>query len=182
MLSSLRRAVLIAIASAAASALLPSPAAVDELVVGLGDRVSKLLPTVVNIETITVTPAAAPGTPPCRGTLLGSGFIIDPSGIILINQHVIAGGVQINITVRGMPPPQAKTIYAGRWVDLSVLQVEAGTPLRAAKLGDSETVLVGDPVVAIGNPLGIGESASAGIGSALNRDLRESIYDDFILP
>jgi serine protease Do len=61
-----------------------------------------------------------------------------------------------------------------------VLKVEAGTPLQAAKLGGGETVLVGDPVVAIGNPLGIEVSASAGIGSALNRALRESIYDDFI--
>ncbi len=90
------------------------------------------------------------------------------------------GGVQINITVRGMPPLQAKTIYAGRRIDLAVLKVEVGAPLQAAKLGDSDTVLVGDPVVAIGNPLGIGESASAGIVSALNRKLRESIYDDFI--
>jgi S1-C subfamily serine protease len=94
MLSSFRRAVLtaIAIASVAATALLPFPAGADELVAGLGDRVSKPLPTVVTIETIILTPAAAPGTPPRRGTLLGSGFIIDPSGIILTNQHVIAAG------------------------------------------------------------------------------------------
>jgi serine protease Do len=136
----------------------------------------------VNIKTITLTrdPSAPPGTPPRRGTVFGSGFIIDPSGIILTNQHVIDGAVQVNITVRGMPPLQASIIYAGNRIDLAMLKVNAGTPLMAAKLGDSDTAQVGDPVVAIGNPLGIGESASAGIVSALNRNLKESIYDDFI--
>jgi serine protease Do len=172
----------LAIGCVATNALLPPPAGADELVIGLGDRVSKLLPTVVNIETITLTkdPAAPPGTPPRRGTMFGSGFIIDAGGFILTNQHVIAGGIQVNVTVRGMPPLQAQVIYAGNRIDLAVLKVNAGTPLPAAKLGDSDTVQVGDPVVAIGNPLGIGESASAGIVSALNRNLKESIYDDFI--
>ena len=91
----------LAIAFVAAGAFLPPPAGTDELVMGLEDRVSKLLPTVANIETITLTedPSAPPGTPPRRGTIFGSGCIIDPSGIILTNQHVFDGAVQINITV-----------------------------------------------------------------------------------
>lgn len=93
---------------------------------------------------------------------------------------MIDGAVQINITAHGMAPLQANIIYAGNRIDLAVPKVNAGTLLPPAELGDSDTAEVGDPVIAIGNPLGIEESASAGIVSALNRDLRESIYDDFI--
>jgi serine protease Do len=158
----------------------PAPARADELVTTLADRVATLLPAVVNIETITVTPSGTPGQPPVRGSMVGSGFIIDPSGYIVTNHHVIAGGVAIQVSGRGIPAMKARPVFIGNRVDIAVLKVDYDKPLPAVQFGDSDKLQVGDPVLAIGNPLGIGESVSAGIISALNRNLSLTPYDDFI--
>ncbi len=115
-----------------------------------------------------------------RPNALGSGFIIDPSGIVVTNNHVVAGadeiyvilqdGTRLKATLRGRDP---KT-------DLAVLQVKPEKPLPYVVFGDSDKAEVGDWVLAIGNPFGLGGSVTMGIISARNRDINAGPYDDFI--
>jgi serine protease Do len=155
------------------AAPLPPPAVAAETFPELGQVLAKVTPAVVAIQTIAQT---AEG----RMYFSGSGFIIEPSGIIATNKHVIKGADEITVNVPGLPPFAAKPIYVSERIDLALLKVEAGAPLPVVKLGDSDTVKIGDRVALIGNPLGIGESVSEGVVSALNRDIRETPYDNFI--
>ena len=140
---------------------------------GLADEVAALVPSVVAIQTVATTPQG-------RMYFDGSGFIIEPSGIIATNRHVIAGAYQILVTIPGFKPMEAKPLYISEGIDLALLKVDAGRPLPAVKLGDSNTVRIGDAVMLIGNPLGVGESLSVGVVSALNRNIGETLYDHFI--
>ncbi len=116
-----------------------------------------------------------------RGVALGSGFIIDPSGYIVTNNHVIEGADEITVTLAdGTTSLKAKLIGHDDRTDVALLKVESDKPLPAVPFADSDTARVGDWVLAIGNPFGLGGSVTAGIVSARGRDIRQGPYDDFI--
>jgi serine protease Do len=138
------------------------------------------MPAVVNISTWRVKPPEQPGGSPRRVKTYGSGFIIDPSGLIVTNKHVIDGSIDIKVIFNDGDRVPAKLLAVAAMIDLAVLKVDAGRPLPALKWGDSENLHVGDAVLAIGNPLGLGESVSSGIVSALNRDIQDTPFDDYI--
>jgi len=167
------------------------------------DLTAKLLPAVVNISTFQTLKAppkgAIPDIPPDsplsdlfknfmgpRGgqprhaTSLGSGFIIDPSGYIVTNNHVIENGEQITITFSDNSSLPAKLVGRDTKTDLALLKVNPKKPLPAVKFGDSDKARIGDWVIAIGDPFGIGSTVTAGIVSARNRDINAGPYDDFI--
>jgi serine protease Do len=117
-------------------------------------------------------------------TSLGSGFIIDPTGYIVTNNHVVAEGGdvadQISVTLNDGTTLPAKLIGRDEKTDLALLKVTSKRPLPFAKFGDSDTARIGDWVIAIGNPFGLGSTVTAGIVSARNRDIEAGPYDDFI--
>jgi serine protease Do len=123
----------------------------------------------------------APGGPAPRGIAsLGSGFIIDPSGLIVTNNHVIANAEQITVTLSDDTAFQAQVIGRDSVTDLALLKVDVKAPLPAASWGDSSKARVGDWVLAIGNPFGLGGTVTAGIISATARDIRSGPYDDYL--
>ncbi len=170
------------------------------------DLAEKALPAVVNISTTQTVkresgpdrPRFPPGSPfeeffrdyfdrqqqpnnaPRQVTSLGSGFVIDPSGIIVTNNHVIADAEEIIVRFQDDVSLPAKLIGRDEKTDMAVLKVESDTPLASLPIGDSDELRVGDWVVAIGNPFGLGGSVTAGIVSARQRDIRSGPYDDFI--
>jgi len=167
------------------------------------DLTAKLLPAVVNISTSQTLKAppkgALPDLPPDsplselfknflgpRGnqprhvTSLGSGFIIDPSGYIVTNNHVIDNAEQITVTFADNTTMPAKLVGRDEKTDLALLKVAPKKPLPATKFGDSDKARIGDWVIAIGDPFGIGSTVTAGIVSARNRDINAGPYDDFI--
>ncbi len=113
-------------------------------------------------------------------TALGSGFIIDPSGIIVTNNHVIKNGTNIEATLQDGTTLKAKVIGHDDLTDLAVLKVSADHPLPYVKFGDSDGLQVGDWVVSVGNPFGLGGTVTAGILSARGRNIHEGPYDDFL--
>jgi serine protease Do len=147
-------------------------AAPNLAVSGLAARVAALLPSVAEIKTIADTPQG-------RMFFDGSGFVIDPDGVIVTNRHVIAGAYEITAILPGQPPLAAKPLFVSDWLDVAILKVDAGGKLPAVKLGNSDTVRVGDPVLLLGNPLGVGHSLSTGVISAVNRDIGETMFDHF---
>ena len=154
----------------------------DWLPFGKTHTLAKLLPAVVNIETLKFKPDPNDkSAPPRRVEAFGSGFIIDASGYVVTNHHVIDGANEIHVTLNNGTSMEAKVVGdAGFNIDLAVLKVEPEKPLPVIKWGNSRDVRIGDPVFVVGNPLGIGESVSSGIVSALNRNITETPYDDFI--
>jgi serine protease Do len=121
-----------------------------------------------------------PDQPAHRGQALGSGFIIDPAGYIVTNNHVIDGADEITVTLHDGTSLKATLVGKDERADLALLKVKSDTPLPAVPFGDSDTARVGDWVLAIGNPFGLGGSVTAGIVSARGRDIRQGPYDDFI--
>src|SRR4051794_20430076 len=115
-----------------------------------------------------------------RAASLGSGFIIDPAGLIVTNNHVIANAEQVTVTFSDDTTLQAQIIGRDAVTDLALLKVNAKGPLPAANWGDSAQARVGDWVLAIGNPFGLGGSVTAGIISATARDIHSGPYDDFL--
>ncbi len=111
---------------------------------------------------------------------LGSGFIIDSSGIVVTNNHVIEGADEIKVTMEDGTEYDADAIGIDQETDLAVLQIRNAPRLPAVEFGDSRKLRVGDWVLAIGGPFGLGGSVSAGIVSAQNRDIRSGLYDDYI--
>ncbi len=168
------------------------------------DLAEKLSPAVVNISTSQTVnrpdrgnrPQLPPGSPfedlfkdffygqnqqgPRTVSSLGSGFVIDPDGIVVTNNHVIEGADEIILNfVDGSSLP-AELIGTDPKTDIAVLKVTPPAPLAFVPFGDSRSARVGDWVLAIGNPFGLGGSVSAGIISARNRDISSGPYDDFI--
>jgi len=121
-------------------------------------------------------------TPPDerRQTALGSGFIIDPAGFVVTNNHVIDEANEISITLQDGSTLKATLVGTDPAVDLALLKVSADKPLPAVPFGDSDKERVGDWVIAIGNPLGLASTVTAGIVSARGRDIKQGRYDDFI--
>ncbi len=111
---------------------------------------------------------------------LGSGFIIDPSGLIVTNNHVIDGADEITVTLSDNTTLKAELVGKDDREDVALLRVKPDKPLVAVSFGDSDTARVGDWVLAIGNPFGLGGTVTAGIVSARGRDIRSGPYDDFI--
>ncbi len=111
---------------------------------------------------------------------LGSGFVIDPSGYIVTNNHVIEGADDIEAIFPNGTKLKAKLIGTDTKTDLSVLKVEPKHPLPAVKFGDSSKMRIGDWVMAIGNPFGLGGSVTIGIVSARGRNINAGPYDNFI--
>ena len=180
-----------ALALAMASVLAVPVASARPMPAGLSDLAERLSPAVVNISTtheLTEDESkAAPFAPPFGGPRpgeeaqsLGSGFVIDPSGVIVTNNHVIDGADKIEVTFTDGETLPAKLLGRDEMTDIAVLKVEPKTPLAHVVLGDSDHLRVGDWVMAIGNPFGLGGTVTVGIVSAMNRDIHAGNYDDFI--
>ena len=164
------------------------------------DLAEKLMPSVVNIKTTQTIKTTSnpfnfqfpPGSPfeemfkefnqprERKGTVLGSGFIIDKSGIVVTNNHVIEGAEDIFVSVNGSKEYKAIVIGKDPYMDLAVLKIESNEKFQPVNFGDSNKARVGDWVVAIGNPFGFGGTVTSGIISARNRDVGITRYDDFI--
>ncbi len=173
------------------------------------DLAERLLPSVVNISTTQVIkgrdlpemPKLPPGSPfedffkeffdhnqsqqrQRKVTSLGSGFIIsansDGVGYVVTNNHVIQDADEITVILHNNTRLEAKVVGRDLKTDLAVLKVKSKEPLTAVKFGNSDVTRVGDWVVAIGNPFGLGGTVTAGIVSARGRDINSGPYDDFI--
>ena len=164
------------------------------------DLAEKLIPSVVNISTTQTVvtninpfpfefPPGSPfedlfkefGTPQKRkASALGSGFIIDSKGIVITNNHVIKGAEDIVVRVNGNKEYKAKVIGTDPLSDVAVLQIESQEKFIAVKFGNSDKARIGDWVIAIGNPFGLGGTVTSGIISARNRDIGLSRYEDYI--
>jgi serine protease Do len=121
-----------------------------------------------------------PEAQPRKATSLGSGFIIDPAGYVVTNNHVIADADEITVILHDDTNLKAEVIGRDGKTDIALLKVKTDKPLNAAAWGDSDTARVGDWVLAIGNPFGLGGSVTAGILSARQRDINSGPYDDFL--
>ena len=165
------------------------------------DLAEKLIPSVVNISTTQTVvtrsnpfpnfqfPPGSPfedmfkefGTPQERqSSALGSGFIIDESGIVVTNNHVIEGAEDIVVQVNGEKKFKAKVIGADPLSDIAVLKIQTNEKFIPVKFGDSDKARIGDWVIAIGNPFGLGGTVTSGIISARNRSIGLSRYEDYI--
>ena len=115
-----------------------------------------------------------------KATALGSGFIVDPSGLVVTNNHVIEGADEITVILQDDTALKAKVMGRDPKTDIALLKVDSKRPLPALAWGDSDALRVGDWVLAIGNPFGLGGSVTAGIVSARARDISSGPYDDYI--
>ena len=122
----------------------------------------------------------APNRTPRRVNSLGSGFIIDASGIVVTNNHVIADADEITVILTDGERLKADVVGRDTKTDLAVLRVKPTKPLKAVKFGDSDKLRLGEWVIAIGNPFSLGGSVTAGIVSARNRDINSGPYDSYI--
>ena len=165
------------------------------------DLAEKLMPSVVNISTTQTVvtksnpfpgfefPPGSPfedmfkefGTPQERkASALGSGFIIDKKGIVITNNHVIQGADDILVRVNGDKEYEATIVGKDPLSDIAVLQIKSNEKFLPVKFGNSDEARIGDWVIAIGNPFGLGGTVTAGIISARNRNIGMSRYEDFI--
>jgi serine protease Do len=117
---------------------------------------------------------------PRRAQSLGSGFIIDPAGYIVTNNHVIEGADEVSVTLQDNTTLKAEIVGRDESGDIALLKVKSDKPLPTVEFGDSSASRVGDWVLAIGNPFGLGGTVTAGIVSARGRDIHQGQYDDFI--
>jgi len=195
-------AALLLFAAASGASAAPAPDSFADL----SDR---LAPAVVNISTTTTLkntdrgmemPQFPPGSPfdelfrdfmerhggggqdarPQKMTSLGSGFIVDASGLVVTNNHVIADADEITVTLADDQTYKAELVGTDSKGDVALLRIKAQKPLPVVNFGNSDEMRVGDWVLAIGNPLGLGGTVTAGIVSARSRDINAGPYDDFI--
>ncbi|MDR3437673.1 MAG: DegQ family serine endoprotease [Telmatospirillum sp.] len=173
------------------------------------DLAERLLPSVVNISTTQTLknadrgldmPQFPPGSPfedffknfmdkhggnnpdaaPRRATALGSGFIIDPNGLVVTNNHVIADADEITVILQDGQAYKADIVGRDAKADLALLKITTPNKLPAISFGNSDEMRVGDWVIAIGNPFGMAGTVTAGIISARGRDINAGPYDDFL--
>ena len=177
---------------------------------GFADLAERVVPSVVNIsvkgpEAAGRTPFSMPDLPPGswfgphfrefferyfedpqpvppgpRSASQGSGFLIDPEGLIVTNYHVVRGTAGITVTLHDGRRFDAEVRGVDERTDLALLSIPAEEPLPHAELGDSDALRVGDWVVAVGNPFGLGGTVTAGIVSARGRDIRSGPFDDYL--
>ncbi len=117
---------------------------------------------------------------PRRVNSLGSGFIIDTSGLVVTNNHVIADADEVNVILNDGTTLKAEVLGRDQKTDLALLKVTPTKPLKAVKFGDSDKLRLGEWVIAIGNPFSLGGTVTAGIVSARNRDIQSGPYDNYI--
>jgi serine protease Do len=174
---------------------------------GFADLVARVSPAVVNIATRKVAagrsetpslPQVPPGSPfedffkdffnrerepqpqQRRSFSLGSGFIVDPEGYVVTNNHVIADADEISVVFNDDKEVPAKVVGRDPKTDLALLKIDGDKPFPFVEWADSDQVRVGDWMLAIGNPFGLGSTVTAGIVSARGRDIRSGPYDDYI--
>ncbi len=197
-------AVSLAFVSAMAAARAQSTAPIE----GFADLVEQVSPAVVNISTSRQVnglegpqfplPQFPPGSPfedffrdffdperpdraPQRESFsLGSGFVIDPEGYVVTNNHVIAEADEITVIMADEEEYPATLIGRDPKTDLALLKIDSDRPLPNVDWADSDDIRVGDWMIAIGNPFGLGSTVTSGIVSARGRDIRAGPYDDFI--
>ena len=198
----------IALALITGLAAAPLPSLAQTKPAGLADLVAEVAEAVVNIsatqtiedKTADAAPDLPKGTPfddmfeqffknhgmngppsrPHKSSSLGSGFVIDATGIVITNNHVVGDANDIVVIFTDGRKMKAKVIGKDPKVDVAVLKVESDKPLKTVKFGDSDKARVGDGVMAVGNPFGLGETVTAGILSARNRNIESGPYDDFL--
>ncbi len=202
------RTVLVALFAAILFVVQPRPAAARGPE-NIADVAEQVIDAVVNISTsqkvdshITGLPDLPPGSPmeeffndffkkhrgqgddsdhPAhRVNSLGSGFIVDPAGFVVTNNHVIADADEINVILNDGTKLPAQLVGKDTKSDLAILRVHTDHPLKAVKFGDSDKLRLGEWVIAIGNPFSLGGSVTAGIVSARNRDINSGPYDNYI--
>jgi serine protease Do len=117
---------------------------------------------------------------PRKTNSLGSGFIVDTSGIVVTNNHVIADADEINVIMNDGTKIKAELVGVDKKTDIAVLKFKPVKPLVAVKFGDSDKLRLGEWVIAIGNPFSLGGTVTAGIVSARNRDISQGPYDNYI--
>ena len=165
------------------------------------DLAEKLMPSVVNISTTQTIKTTSnpfrnfkfpPGSPfeemfkefdrqtERKATALGSGFIIDKKGIVITNNHVIQDAEDIIVKVNGKKEFKAKVLGSDPLSDIAVIQIISNEVFTPVKFGDSDKARIGDWVIAIGNPFGLGGTVTTGIISARNREIGLSRYEDYI--
>jgi serine protease Do len=149
------------------------------------ELIRKLLPSVVTITTRRdpTKPVSGQNTATTSSedtTAIASGFVIDPSGVIVTCAHVVHGAWQFEVTFSDGTKVPAHVVAAARLIDIALIKVDVGHTLPVLRWGDSEKLELGDPVFTIGNALGVGLSVSGGIVSGLNRNLMDSPFDDYI--
>jgi serine protease Do len=118
--------------------------------------------------------------PSRRVNSLGSGFIIDPSGLVVTNNHVISDADEVTVILNNGDNLKAEVVGRDKKTDLALLRVKSDKPLKAVKFGDSDKLRLGEWVVAIGNPFSLGGTVTAGIVSARDRDINSGPYDNYI--
>ncbi len=175
------------------------PASVADLVDQLGDAVVNISTAqTVKAQRAVPVPQVPEGSPfqeffdeffnhqnqgnrPRKVQSLGSGFVIDgKEGIIVTNNHVIADADEVTVNFNDGSKLDAEILGSDEKTDLAVLKVTPKTPLKDVAFGDSDKMRVGDWVMAIGNPFGLGGTVTVGIVSARNRDIKSGPYDNFI--
>ncbi len=164
---------------------------------GFADLAERLSPAVVNIATsqrvegVDELPRFPPGSPlerfneglsqgGAQVTSLGSGFIVSPDGVVVTNNHVIEAADAVEVILQNGQRFEAIVVGRDPATDIAVLRINTRTPLPFVDMGDSDSARVGDLVLAIGNPFGLGGSLSVGVVSARNRNIDAGRYDDFI--
>lgn len=182
-----------------------SPSVVQPAMPSFADVAERVSPAVVNVTVVSEPTAETPrmvhpgipeGTPmdeffrkffeqpgmsgQRRAQGAGSGFVIDPSGLVVTNNHVIDGASEVTVTLNDGAKYKATVVGRDDKTDIALLKIDAGRPLPHVDLGDSGTARVGDWVLAVGNPFGLGGSVNAGIVSARGRDIHSGPYDDYI--
>jgi serine protease Do len=183
----------------AACSTLAFPAFAAEPPTSFADIVKDVIPAVVNISTTQTVkrpeiPGGRSGDPmedfmrrffdqmpkSYKERSLGSGVIISPDGEILTNDHVIGIADDVDVILQDQKHYKAKVIGKDKKTDIALIRIQADHPLPAAKLAHGDELRVGDWVIAIGNPFGLGETVTAGIVSAKGRAIGAGPYDDFI--
>jgi len=197
----------VAIAFSAWGAMTPPPISVPEppKLPSFANLVTAVKPAVVNISTTEVTKTSKfqlPEDSPLGDMLqqflgpdwqkqlqqqsqqpahaLGSGFIIDPAGYIVTNNHVIDDATDIQVTLSDGTTVAAHVVGRDSKTDIALLKIPTSHPLPYLAFGDSHKARVGDWVIAVGNPFGLGGTVTAGIISGDNRDINAGPYDDFL--
>jgi serine protease Do len=183
----------------------PSASVLQPVMPSFADVAERVSPAVVNVTVVSERPERVvmrghPGLPedgamgdffkrffdqpgmnmPHKVQGAGSGFIIDPEGHVVTNNHVIDGAEEVDVTLNDGTKLKAQVLGRDEKSDLALLKVDAGRPLPYVDLGDSAHTRVGDWVLAVGNPFGLGGSVNAGIVSARGRDINSGPYDDYI--